>query len=682
MQHNRRIFRMGCVIFVFAFLIRILYLLESSDTPTYSIPLVDEKSYCELAGRFAQTGDLKADFFWQPFFYPFFLSLVFFIAGPALFWIKVIQFVLGSLTCVLTFLLGLKIFDRSTGFIAGLITCLYCPLIFFDGQILATGWAAFWSVAIILLYLRTRLKKSYIHFLLLGFCGALCIITRPTFLPFIIAAGIWLGAAMFREYKATLKPVLLSLCFILGFLICSLPVALLCHRITGRFTILPSSGAVNMYIGNNPDSCKTLTIRPSWAWEKLVMTPSKYGAKTEKDFEDYFYRETRHYIFNQPFSFIKGLARKCLQFMGSREIPRNDDIYLFRKWSVILSLLVWKWGHFGFPFGVLLPLALVGLFYERRRIPAPLWLYLILFPSAVILVFVSARYRAPAIPLFAVLAAAGLKGFHRLVTERKILPLILFSGCGLIIILLASVPGPFCEENVNYEAEYYVFLGSEAKSAEQAISYLSKALALNPDIPEAHNMLGSLLNRKGKEDEGIQHFSKACLLNPEFPDPRFNLGVVYSQKKMYPEAEKFFREALRLNPDLPLVNYRLAVVLSKLGRNREALVHYRQAVQLQPDMNEAAYKLAWILCTNPSDDLRSGKEAVAIAKDLCQRTGNKEPLYLDTLAAAYAEVGQFEEAQKTAAQALDLARSLKRDALAKAIEARIDLYNNRTPFRE
>ena len=160
-----------------------------------------------------------------------------------------------------------------------------------------------------------------------------------------------------------------------------------------------------MYVGNNPNSRETLTIRPGWQWQQLIEQPMREGFGGRE--EEYFRRRVRQYLQSDPAGFAAGIGRKTLQFVSSREIPRNIDPYLFSRWSVVLSVLNPKVGSFGFAFGLLLPLALLGLMARWREVPGPVWLLLLAYPAAVITVFVAGRYRVPIVPVAVVMAAAG-----------------------------------------------------------------------------------------------------------------------------------------------------------------------------------------------------------------------------------------------------------------------------------
>ena len=92
-------------------------------------------------------------------------------------------------------------------------------------------------------------------------------------------------------------------------------------------------------------------------------------------------------------------------------------------------------------------------------------------------------------------------------------------------------------------------------------------------------------------------------------------------------------------------------------------------------------KLAWMLATCPDASVRNGAEAVAIARQLVQARRAPDPLLLTTLAAAYAETGQFPQAVATAERALALAKSAGQTILALEVQSQLDLYRTGRPCR-
>jgi Gpi18-like mannosyltransferase len=155
---------------------------------------------------------------------------------------------MGGFICVLTYRLGEKIFGRKAGIVA-----VYGPLIFFDGELLAASWGAFWSVALVLLVLKASRNINTKTCFVLGICGALSTITRPNFLLFAIAGYIWMAFTWMQSHVDTKRFLLSSIAVGIGFGFVAVPVAFQNYHITHHFSFLPRSGDINMYIGNNSD---------------------------------------------------------------------------------------------------------------------------------------------------------------------------------------------------------------------------------------------------------------------------------------------------------------------------------------------------------------------------------------------------------------------------------------------
>ncbi|MDH3745888.1 MAG: glycosyltransferase family 39 protein, partial [Acidobacteriota bacterium] len=262
-------------VFLLALAARLLYLYQSRDNPSFGAPIVDAGDYDLVARRLLEDRALDVRLFWQPFFYPWFLAAVYGLSAGSILAAKLAQAILGSLTCVLVFFLGRRLYDRTTGWVAAALTALYGPLIFFENELLATGWAAFWSVALLLLVLRAADIPRPLETFGLGAVAALAVLTRPSFLPFVVVAWLWLVARSVRtgERSASLVPLVAAP--VAGFALIVAPVASITHSETGRAGFLPASGGLNAYIGNNPKPCDTLAIRPGRDWLELVSMPER-----------------------------------------------------------------------------------------------------------------------------------------------------------------------------------------------------------------------------------------------------------------------------------------------------------------------------------------------------------------------------------------------------------------------
>jgi 4-amino-4-deoxy-L-arabinose transferase-like glycosyltransferase len=542
-------FRVAAGIFALALAVRTLYLWESSANPSFDAPVVDSFNYHIRAKSLADGAGMRDDYFTYGLFYQGFLALVYFVSGSSILFARVVQVVLGSVTCAITFRLGRRVFGHRVGLAAGVITALYGPLVFFESELLATGWAAFWSVALALTF-TTALEGARLRsYLALGICGALSTITRATFLPFFSIGVLWLIARS-RPTHTGLRPLgIRAGAILIGFSLVAIPAGLQPLRVTGSFSFLPASGGLNMFIGNNPESAQTVMIRPGQGYLDLVNIPAGFGAEGIWESQEFFQSVVLHYVRDHPLDFARGILRKSIEFVSSREIPRSVDIYVFREWSRMLSVLVWKASGFGFPFGVLLPFAVLGSILCWRKVPVPLRLFLLLYPAAVVLVFVSARYRTPAVPLLAVLAAAGGAAVLRVARGGSWRERALVLGAGAATACLAILPGPFPQERLNYKAELYhdIAIGQAITGRrEEALSALYKAVELEPGYAFAYEGIGYLLANTGRLDE----------------------------------AARELREALRLEPDHAGLHRALANVLRAQGRQRQANAQLEKAMRI------------------------------------------------------------------------------------------------------
>ena len=103
---------------------------------------------------------------------------------------------------------------------------------------------------------------------------------------------------------------------------------------------------------------------------------------------------------------------------------------------------------------------------------------------------------------------------------------------------------------------------------------------------------------------------------------------------------------------------------------------------MKPNWAPALNDLAWLLATHPRAEVRDGKQAVQLAEKLCDLTGYRQPGALATLAAAYAETGQYTQAVSTAQAAYDLALAAQTADLAAALRHQLQLYRSNLPCHE
>jgi Flp pilus assembly protein TadD len=145
------------------------------------------------------------------------------------------------------------------------------------------------------------------------------------------------------------------------------------------------------------------------------------------------------------------------------------------------------------------------------------------------------------------------------------------------------------------------------------------------------------------------------------------------------EAVAAFKMAAQLEPDNSRRHSELALALADDGQKEQAEKEYREATRLEPGWVEYARNAAWELLMRRQPQPGDSFVALRIARQAHEGAGQPTTELLDTLAAAYAEVGNYEKATEIARKALSLA-GMRNKELAKQIQGRLVNYEHHKPI--
>jgi tetratricopeptide (TPR) repeat protein len=183
-----------------------------------------------------------------------------------------------------------------------------------------------------------------------------------------------------------------------------------------------------------------------------------------------------------------------------------------------------------------------------------------------------------------------------------------------------------------------------------------------------------------QHDAAIAHFDEAIRLDPQFARAYYGRGVAYFHKGLYEKAVASYSEAIRREPQNDGAIFDRGLARWQNGEPKQAANDFTQAIRLNPKNDSAHNVLAWALSTAPQADLRDGKRAVELATRACELTEWKNPFHLSTLAAAYAEVGDFQRALHWHKKAM-ASPDFPKDKLERT-RHRLVLYEQEKPYRE
>jgi tetratricopeptide (TPR) repeat protein len=211
--------------------------------------------------------------------------------------------------------------------------------------------------------------------------------------------------------------------------------------------------------------------------------------------------------------------------------------------------------------------------------------------------------------------------------------------------------------------------------------------ASNEELYDRYWEEGNQHSEAGRWKEAAEAFSKAIRYYPALPGnygTYVNRANAYSMQGRLDLALKDYSKVLAAFPDksvkeLGEVYYNRGAAYDRNGKPELAIPDYEKAIAIDSQIRSVHNKLAWILATSADDKIRNGEKAVKHGLIACEQTGNKNGYYLDTLAAAYAESGNFTKAVETQKLALDLMTDPDDKA---EVAGRVTLYEQMKPYRE
>lgn len=236
----------------------------------------------------------------------------------------------------------------------------------------------------------------------------------------------------------------------------------------------------------------------------------------------------------------------------------------------------------------------------------------------------------------------------------------------------------------DYAEAYYNLATACAVSGDlnDAIMHYQQALRIQPEYLLAHNNLAILLAKVGRIDEAIGHHRESLQIKPDFAKAHNDWAMALILAGRIEEAIDHYQQAISIDPGSFSAEFALSQILTQVGRYREAIEHGRRAVGLMPHHLEANRSVAWVIATHAPIGNDDAPYAVQRAEHICALTGRRDLACLDTLAAAYASAGRFDEAVITAKEAWQSAQAAGLITQAQEIHVRLQLYRDRKPYRE
>jgi len=603
-------------------LIRVSYVLQArQNDPLFFAPQLDALYHHQWALAIASGMEFIHDAYFRAPLYPAFLALIYKLFGVNLLMARLVQAVIGGVSCGLLYLIGQRLFDKRTGTVAGLVMAGYPLFIYFDGELLISVLLVFLILLGFLLLLRSRERDR--QWWLPGLVFGLAAIARPNVLAFGAVVPVWF---VIEEGRRWWKRALM---FGLAVLVPIVPVTVRNYLVSRRLVVIAWQAGTNFYIGNNEYSDGTTAIVPgtrgSWwggyndvkqAAEKVLGRELK-GAEIDR----FWFSQGLDFWRRQPGKALLLTLRKLYLWFAGYEVSNDRDLYFFKRYT-FLNILLFQTGWLKFPFGVVLPLALAGSYLTRRRWRRllPVYLFLSTYALSFIFFFVTARYRMPTVPFFILLAVQAVRELRQR-QPWSVWPLVI--GSFLLFNINLAGTGRLADPGQNHftaalgwrsqgklsQARAELSRALELDSAtnilsleatmlieqgmiDQARQRAQAAVRLHPNEPDAYGIAGNVLAAAGKLDSARLCFQRVIELDPYSVEGWNNLGNIALSQHELGRAKEYYRQALEISPAFTTALFHLGLTLYYEGKPDSARALWQQVLKLDPNHESARQALA------------------------------------------------------------------------------------------
>ncbi|MBI3599458.1 MAG: glycosyltransferase family 39 protein, partial [Nitrospinae bacterium] len=318
------------LVFLFALVIRGLYLFEFYKNPFFDLIFSAFDQYCfdKAAGQIA-SGNIFGPFYSEKYSatYFYFLGVIYSIFGRNFIIIYGIQFLIGAISCVMLYAVSKKLFSRNIALIASLYGALYGPIIFHEGKLLRESIFIFLVIASFYSILRFCERNNYVSAFSAALFSSLAMQTRPNSIFLIPFIFYYLFASLSPSSKENRKGPLAA--YFIFFLFISAPLLIRSYIINHRFIFYDDSGFITLALGNSPDY-------GGWGWGYTPLF-QKFLDSGEQSLKGTLLHILNNFS-SSPIKFLYLYLRKLFFVCNNWEIPSNVSYYIYRDFSLILSL--------------------------------------------------------------------------------------------------------------------------------------------------------------------------------------------------------------------------------------------------------------------------------------------------------------------------------------------------------
>lgn len=541
-DRNRTILLIAAV----SIIIRIIILTEWNSSVFNFAVWSDASTYNQWARKIVTTGDWIGT---QPFLmtplYPYLLAVIYSITGESLTVVRLLQHAVGIGTIILLYLSAEKLFNRRTAFFTASITALYGPLLLFANLLLVETVKVFFLTSAFYCLITAKERSDIRWWTAAGVSVGAAILCRPTDMLLLFFVLGWMffflgGTSAYRIRSMVIVTV--------SAVIVVLPVTVRNYAVSKEFIPVTSNGGLNFYLGNNAKAVGVyynvdgldLANDPDG---RVFLEMTSGRSFTSGEASSYWMDESKRFISEHPGDFLKLFGEKLLLFFHYKEIGQLGYNYHF-----IAKNEVPVFGYL-LTFMILFPLSMIGMVSIRtewKKYLLPLG-FLAVQIFAVVLFFVTDRFRLSSIPFFIIFAGAGIEWLIVQWNVQRKKELIIAGVTAVLAVSLTSVLNIRIDDEFSMEHEYIGLNYFNVKLYEKALFEFRQALGQNETF-HVRNNIGNVYAAVGNIPAAMQEYRRAAELNPRQSISAFSMGTAYVRVQQFDTALVYFEQAKRLNP--------------------------------------------------------------------------------------------------------------------------------------
>ena len=450
------------------------------------LPGYDMTVFHQWATRIAGGALSDGRAFYQAPLYPYVLGALYALAGPSALAAKLFQAVLGSLTVLLTYSLGSRLFSRRAGIIAALLTALTPIFPFYEIFLLRATLVTFLNLAFLLALFKFDRQKPMRGAIIAGVLLGIGTLARSNLLALwpVAAAWVWLVGGKGKSGLKALAVMTLAAGL-------AISPATLHNRIEGETWALVSTNfSENWKIGNSLDS------EGGFGYPEKELAP----------------------VFS--LTFLKLQANKAKFLLRDYEQPNNTNFYQMQPdnpWLGLGNFLSWN---------LYLAFGLAGIILTRGRWRQlfPLYGYLLFYGGTLVLFFVTSRFRVPLWPALILFSAAGIDRTSSMWKAGKRLEPALAKVLATILAAAMLLSNPR-----TIQPQYWdnlALIHERRGQWEEASGVMRSKERLHPDDPETLWKLAYYLQQEGGLERASQVLERLLKISGGHPEVLKEAGLL------------------------------------------------------------------------------------------------------------------------------------------------------------